>query len=146
MKYLKPRSLFCLTLLLAISIAAQEEKAKPRVFITDSQSWELAGGFGATKDAAAGTVRGGAKPQTAEIIKTFGEKCPDVTVTMKSEAADYVVMIEREGAKTVYAKDNKFAVFRKDGDAIKSGSTRTVGGAVKNSCEAIMKDWQEVKK
>jgi hypothetical protein len=38
-------------------------------------------------------------------------------------------------------KDNKFVVFNRDGDSIKSGSTVTVGGAVKNACEAILKDW-----
>jgi hypothetical protein len=123
--------------------AAQEpEKAKPRVFITDSKSWELAGGFSATSEIAVGAVRGGARPQTAEVIKTFGEKCPDVTVTMKADKADYVVLLEHEGGKPGLHKDNKFAVFKSDGDAIKSGSTRTVGGAVKDSCEALMKDWR----
>jgi hypothetical protein len=141
MKSLKPIT-FCLTFLFAISVVAQEEKPKPRVFVTDSQSWELAGGFSATKDAASGTIRGGARPQTAEVIKTFGEKCPDVTVTMKSEAADYVVMVDKEGGKALYMKDSKFAVFKANGDAIKSGSTRTIGGAVKDVCTAVVKDWQ----
>lgn len=123
--------------------AAQEpEKAKPRVFITDSKSWELAGGFSATSEIAVGAVRGGARPQTAEIIKTFGEKCPDVVVTLKQGNADYIVLLEHEGGKAILRKDSKFAVFNKEGDAIKSGSTRTVGGAVKDSCEALMKDWQ----
>jgi len=125
------------------AVAAQEpEKAKPRIFITDSKSWELAGGFSANSDIAVGAVRGGARPQTAEVIKTFGEKCPDATVTMKSESADYIVLLEHEGGKALLRKDSKFAVFKKDGDAIKSGSTRTVGGAVKDSCEALMKDWR----
>jgi len=132
----------CLSFLL-VPCVAQEEKPKPRVFITDSQSWEIAGGFSGNRDAAAGSVRGGARPQTAEIVKTFGEKCPDVIVTMKPEAADYVVMIEREGAKALYLKDNKFAVFKADGDSIKAGSTRTMGGAVKDACGALVKDWQD---
>jgi len=143
MKSLKPVVLFCLTLLIAASIAAQEpEKAKPRVFITDSQSWEIAGGFAASGGSASGIVRGGARPQTAEIIKTFGEKCPDVTVTMNSDNADYIILLDREGGKALYLKDSKFAVFKKDGDSIKAGSTRTIGGAVKDACAALMKDWR----
>jgi hypothetical protein len=145
MKYLKPVTLLCLTLLFIVSVAAQEEKPKPRVFISDSQSWEMAGGFGANKDTAAGTVRGGARPQTAEIIKTFGEKCPDVTVTMKADKADYVVLLEHEGGKPGLHKDNKFALFNADGDAIKSGSTRTLGNAVKDACQAVVKDWRPEK-
>jgi hypothetical protein len=49
---------------------------------------------------------------------------------MKQEKGDYIVLLEREGAKPLPLKDSKFAVFNKGGDAIKSGSTRTVGGAV----------------
>jgi hypothetical protein len=131
-----------LTLLLTIAAVAQEERAKPRVFISDSQSWELAGGFAANNGAAGGSVRAGARPQTAEIIKTFGERCPDVVVTMKSEKADYVVLLEHEGGKPGLHKDNKFAVFKSDGDAIKSGSTRALGNAVKDACTALVKDWQ----
>lgn len=133
-----------ITLLTVLCLAAlaQEEKAKPRIFITDSQSWEMSGGFAATTTAAAGRISGGAKPQTAEIIKTFGEKCQGVTVTMNPDKANYVVMLEREGDKTVYEKDNKYAVFNADGDAIKSGSTRTLGNAVKDACGAVMKDWE----
>lgn len=142
MKYPKPGSLFCLTLLLTASIIAQDEKPKPRVFITDSQSWELSGGFAATKDAAAGRISGGAKPQTAEVIKTFGEKCPDVTVTMNAEKADYVILLERDAKDSPLLKDNKYALFNKDGDAIKSGSTRSLGNAVKDACAALVKDWQ----
>ena len=144
-------ALALVTLVVAITTAccgpanAQEEKAKPRVFITDSQSWEIAGGFTATADSAAGSIHGGAKPQTAEIIKTFGEKCEGAIVTMKAESADYIVMLEREGGKKLYLKDNKFAVFKKDGDAIKSGSTRTLGNAVKDSCAALVADWEKGK-
>lgn len=88
-------------------------------------------------------MRGGARPQTAEIIKTLTERCPDVTITMKSEKADYVLLLEHEGGKALLLRDNKFALFDKDGDSIKSGSARTLGNAVKDSCDALLKDWQK---
>ncbi|MBZ5534755.1 MAG: hypothetical protein LAO31_02275 [Acidobacteriia bacterium] len=113
---------------------------KPRVFATDSKSWEIAGGFGGTNNGFGGAVKGGARPQTAEIIKTFGERCLGVTVNMKQEKADYVVLLDHEGGKGYALKDNKFAVFNKDGDSIASGSTRSLGNAVKDACAAIMKD------
>ena len=99
-------------LLVAGSMAAGD---KVRVFVTDSKSWEISGGFAATNNAAAGTVSGGARPQTAEIIKTFGEKCPDVTVTMRPERADYIVLLDHEGGKGWARKDNKVAVFNGEG-------------------------------
>jgi hypothetical protein len=121
-----------LLLLLAAAVAAQESR-KTRVYINDSQSWEIEGGIG-------GGTRGGARPQTAEIIKTFNDRCPQLTVTNKEERADYTVILQHEGGKDLVRRDNKFAVFNKDGDALVSGSTRSLGNAVKNACQAILKD------
>src|SRR5580692_8485553 len=42
---------------------------KPRVFITDSQSWEMSGSGGGSNGAWGAQTHGGARPQTAEIIK-----------------------------------------------------------------------------
>jgi hypothetical protein len=111
-----------------------------RVFVADSDSWSTSGGGFGTSDIIFGTGSGGARPQTAEIIKTFRERCPEVTVTINKERADYVVLLEHEGGKSLVQKDNKVAVFRPDGDAIYSGSTVTLGNAVKDVCSAIRKD------
>lgn len=118
-------------------VAAQN----PRVFITDSKSWEISGGGGGTREGFGGGTRGGARPQTAEIIKTFSEQCPNVTVNNKQEKADYVVLLDHEGGKGVVRRDNKIAVFNWDGDSIISKSTRSLGNAVKDACDAITKDW-----
>jgi hypothetical protein len=117
-------------------------QTKPRLFVSDSKSWEQAGGFAATMDGAGGASSGGARPQTAEIIKTVGERCPDVTVTMRADKADYVLLLEHEGGKGLLRKDNKYALFNSDGDAIKSGSTRNLGNAIKDSCAALLQDWK----
>jgi hypothetical protein len=52
----------------------------PRVYISDSKSWEMKAGVGGTADGFGGAGGGGDRPQTAEIIKTFNERCPLVTV------------------------------------------------------------------
>lgn len=87
-------------------------------------------------------MSGGARPQTAEIIKTVGERCPDVTVTSRADRADCVLLLEHEGGRGALGKDNKFALFDSDGDAIASGSTRTLGNAVKDACAALARDWR----
>ena len=69
------------------------------IFVSDSESWSLSGGFagfGNSTGAAAGGIRGGASPQTAEIIKTFRERCPDLEATMDKEKADYFVILDHE--------------------------------------------------
>ncbi len=137
-KFFPTLFLFLVLILCAVSAIAGAEK--PRVFITDSKSWEISGGFGGTSEGFGGGMRGGARPQTAEIIKTFGERCPQVIVNMKQEKADYIVLLDHEGGKGYARKDNKFAVFNRDGDSIASGSTRSLGNGVKDACAAIVKD------
>src|SRR3954471_1885594 len=131
-----------LAVILSGATVLAQGHAKPRLFVTDSQSWEMVGGFGGNKNASAGEKRGGAGPQTAEIIKTFGEECEQVTVTTNKDRADYVVLLDHEGGKRPGQRDNKFALFNKDGDAVKSGSTRALGNAVKDACEALLRDWE----
>jgi PEGA domain len=131
-------------MLLALSSARAQGPAsaeRPRVFISDSQSWEMSGSAGGSGGTFAAHSRGGARPQTAEIIKTFGERCPEVVVNNRLEKADYVVLLDHEGGKGIAMHDNKVAVFNGDGDSILSHSTRSLGNAVKDACQAIVKDW-----
>ncbi len=122
---MRTKVLICV-IAVAVTVIAQE--AKVRVFVTDSQSWEIKG------------TAGGARPQSAEVIKTVGDRCPNLTVTSNKEKADYVLTLDHEGGKKVAQKDNKWALYNKDGDVIKSGSTRALGNSVKDACEAITKD------
>jgi len=145
-------SLFLLvfTFSLAVSSLAQDKPATTapadaaRVFITDSESWSVSGQSGGTGGSYGGTMAGGARPQTAEIIKTFGERCPEVKVNNKQERADYIVVLDHEGGKGLLRHKNKVAVFnRVSGDSIVSKSTLSLGGSVQEACEAITRDWSE---
>ena len=133
-------TLVCVSL--AVSAVAQSSAdGRARVFISDSQSWQIAGNAGGSNGAWGSSTRGGARPQTAEIIKTFGDRCPQVVVNNKQDKADYVVLLDHEGGKSILVHDNKVAVFNSDGDSIVSHSTRSLGNSVKDACEAITKDW-----
>lgn len=130
------------------SLAQSSDASGPsdpaRVFITDSQSWSVGGSSGGAGGAYGGSVSGGARPQTAEIIKTFGERCPEVKVNNKQDKADYIVVLDHEGGKSFLAHKNKVAVFnRVSGDSIVSKSTLSLGGSVQEACVAIAKDWSE---
>ena len=115
---------------------------KPRVFITDSQSWEMEAAAGGSAGSFGGASRGGARPQTAEIIKTFGEKCPSVTVNNMREKAAYIVVLDHEGGKGALRHKNKVAVFdAQSGDSIVSKSTLSLGGSVEEACRGIEKHW-----
>lgn len=121
----------------------------PRVYIETSDSWEIeSDSFWSTTDkkgrvtVGGGETKGGAKPRTAETIKRFGQDCKNVIVTMYKEKADYIVMLEHEGGKDLFNKDNKLAVFNREGDLIESGSFSRPRKAVETACEAIAADFR----
>ena len=127
---------------LAVGSVIAEDNAKPRVFITDSQSWEIGGYSGGGPGGGGSMTKGGARPQTAEIIKTFGERCPQVVTNNIQQKADYIVLLDHEGGKSFVRHKNKVAVFaRVSGDSVVSKSTVSLGGSVQEACEAIVKDW-----
>jgi hypothetical protein len=135
-----------LSLVTATALIAEDRPSdgKPRVYVSDSQSWEMSGGFAAHGDSsgnfnAGGRFSGGSRPQTVEVIKTFGERCPSAVVTMNRDTADFVVLFDREGGKGVVRKRDKIAIFKRGGDVVYSGSTRSVGNAVQDACEALQK-------
>jgi len=117
----------------------------PRVYVTDSKSWEMKAGVGGTADGFGGAGGGGDRPQTAEIIKTFNERCADVIINNNKDKADYIVLLDHEGGKDAISHDNKVVVFNRDGDAIMSKSTRLLGNAVKDACAVITTNWSGVK-
>jgi|ERR1700675_955371 len=121
--------------LLLCGVAFGQEKA--RIYISDSNSWAASGGFATSNGSGGGSFSAGSKPQTVELIKTFGERCPAVMVTMDKNKADYVVLFDRDSTKGYARKRDKIAVFKKDGDVLYSGSTRSLGNAVQDSCKAI---------
>jgi hypothetical protein len=152
MKSLMRLSLVVLPLLAAFSVgqvpspapAQQSDADKPRIFITDSESWSVAGAGGGGAGGGGSYMAGGARPQTAEIVKTFGERCPQVVTNNRIERADYVVVLDHEGGKGVLRHKNKVAVFNHiSGDSVVSKSTLSLGGSVQDACDAIDKDWSE---
>ncbi len=112
-----------------------------RVYVSDSQSWEVGGGFATAKDGhnggGAGSFGGGARPQTVEVMKTFQERCPDVMITSDKTKANFVVLFDHEGGKGI-RRDNKIAVFNNQGDLLVTSSTRVLGNAVKDACKVIV--------
>jgi hypothetical protein len=138
-------TVLCGVTILGSARAQNTSKAdKPRVFITDSQSWDIASYSGGGPGGGGSMTRGGARPQTAEIIKTFGERCPEVVTNNIQTKADYVVILDHEGGKSFVRHKNKVAVFQRvSGDSVMSKSTVSLGGSVQEACEAIKKDWAD---
>ena len=74
------------------------------------------------------------------MMKTIGERCPEATVTTRAERADYVLLMERESGKGYARKDNKWVLLTREGDMVDGGSTRALGNAAKDACNALLSD------
>ena len=130
-------SILVLTTALLLGAATADQ---PRVYITESQSLQIAAGAppgAGTKNNLA--IAGGTSPQNVEVMKTFARRCPSVVVTSNREKANYVVRLDHEAANptTLFTRGNKVAVFDKDDDLMYSNSTRILSNAVKGACASI---------
>src|SRR5260370_28489609 len=112
---------------------------KVRIYVSDSQSWQITGGWVANERGGFGHTAGGARPQTGRIIKNFNQRCPEYTITDNKDRANYAVILDHEGGKGLLRHRNKIAVYNRDGDVIFSGSTVELGNSVKDACAAIAK-------
>jgi hypothetical protein len=139
-------AVFIFAFLFTGAVAAQQspQDNRPRVHIEESQSWEVESDpiFGSVDKKGRGSIsggasRGGAKPRTAETMKRFSRQCQNVVVTLYKEKADFIVLLEHEGGKDLFNKDNKLAVFNRDGDLVTSGSFSRPRKAVETACAAI---------
>jgi len=85
----------------------------------------------------ASSLKAGSDPQTVEAVKTFAERCPDVGVTLEKAKADFSVLVGHDPHRPWWRRDNKIAVFDRNGSEIFSTSTRTMGNAVEDACRVI---------
>lgn len=106
-----------------------------RVYLSASESWD---GRRSRPRSDMAFLPGDARTQSAEIIKMFNERCPQVTVTDDVKRADFTVVLNHEHGKGLSRRRNKIVVFDRDGDDIFSGSTRKLSNALKDACSAIL--------
>lgn len=117
--------------------AAAQDAPVVRVFVPASEANRVSGGGDVG-------VSGGSNDQTVEIMKnlTEREECSRLRVTNRRSRAHFLIEMDRTegGFFGVASRDNKIAVFDGWGDLIFTNSTRSVGNAVKDACNAIREE------
>ena len=84
------------------------------------------------------SVRGKSNVSNAEIGKALDSHCPNVSITVDPEKADYLLEAVYTGAGPA-RKPYKFSVFNRDGDFVFSTQTARVDNSVKDVCAFIEK-------
>jgi len=117
---------------------------KIRVFVDANSSTEFVsngkanrGLFGGVSTHVSGTQY--EHSQVPEVIKTLGERCPSLTVTMNKDRAYFLLSIEHESAaqKGLARRRNHVTVVNREGDVVFSKNDRELGNAVKDACASM---------
>jgi hypothetical protein len=119
---------------------ASEEKSssKPRIFISDSESWTESGGF----TNSTGVVPG-YNPEMVDIYQDFTSDCPAVAVVQEKADADYAVLFDKGAGKKGLTglgglvKVNKVTVLSRSGETLISQASHSADAAVSMACNAV---------
>ena len=71
--------------------------------------------------------------EALETMKRLSKRCPQLTVTIAQEKADYVLLMDDTGAT------EHVAVFDRQRDMIYVGSASRVANAIKDACDVMTK-------
>ena len=121
----------------------EKDSSKPRIYVSDTDSWTASGGFSSPSSVAPGNLYGGYNPELTDIYQDFTSDCPAGVVTQQKSGADYVVLFDKQSSKKGLTglgglvKVNKVTVLSKDGNTLLSQTSHNVDAAVKMACDAI---------
>jgi len=124
-------------------VSSDKMPPKPRLYVSDSQSWAESGGFSSPSSVAPGKLYGGYNPELTDIYQDFTSDCPAITVVQEKSNADYVVLFDKGTSKkgltglAGLVKVNKVTVLSRKGETLVSKESHSADVVVKAACDAI---------
>jgi hypothetical protein len=121
----------------------QDDHSKPRIYVSDTDSWAASGGFGNPSSVAPGSLYGGYNPEMVDIYQDFTSDCPAAVVTQQKAKADYAVLFDKQSSKKGITglgglvKVNKVVVLSRTGETLLSQTSHSVDTAIRSACDAI---------
>jgi hypothetical protein len=125
------------------STAEAAEPSKPRVYISDTASWDASGGFGNPSSVPKGALYGGYNPDLVDIYQDFTSDCSAVAVTQKKSNASFAILFDKgtskKGIKGLggLVKVNKITVLSRNGETVLSDEAHSADLAVQKACAAV---------
>ncbi len=123
--------------------AQQNGPRKPRVYVSDTASWNASGGFSRASSVAPGALYGAYDPEMADVYRDFTSDCSAIDVTQKKADADFVVLFDKDTPKKGFTgfhglvKVNKVTVLSRRGGTLLSEAARSEDVAVSMACNAV---------
>jgi hypothetical protein len=124
--------------------APDEKGSKPRVYITDTETWAEIGGFGNPNPSVGGSgYVPGYNPDMVSIYQDFTSDCAVVAVTQEKSKAEFAVLFDKGTGKKGFTgfgglvKVNKVTVVTRSGETLVSQALHSEDATVKLACDAI---------
>lgn len=124
--------------------APDEKGSKPRVYITDTETWAEIGGFGNPNPSVGGSgYVPGYNPDMVSIYQDFTSDCAVVAVTQEKSKAEFAILFDRGTSKKGFTgfgglvKVNKVTVVTRSGETLVSQALHSEDATVKLACDAI---------
>ena len=124
---------------------AQNDKGphKPRVYISDTQSWNETGGFSNKSANGDAPLYAGYNPEMPDIYQDFTSDCPAIMVTQDKTQADFAILFDKGSSKKGVkglgglVKVNRVTVLSRGGETLLSDESHSEDTAVRMACSAI---------
>jgi hypothetical protein len=112
---------------------AQAGPAKPKIYISNSDDWQKAGGFKSKTSASSDT----GTPDSAHLneVSAMASQCSSVEVTPDSSKASYILLWDTKAIwNALSARTNLLIMYTPKGDAVYSIRADTMGAAARHVC------------
>jgi hypothetical protein len=114
---------------------------KPRIYITDRDTWRESGWLVASNGTVVAHYDAGLVREHTENVATFNKACPGVVVTENKETADLALVWDRtDWNHTAWSgHQNNLAIYNRDGDVVWTGAYHRMTNAASDACKAVVK-------
>ena len=120
-----------------------KDSSKPRVYLSDTQSWAASGGFSKSSSVADSKLYGGYDPEMSDIYQDFTSNCSTVVVTQEKSKANYVVLFDKGATKKGLTglgglvRVNKVTVLSLSGETVFAREAHSADAVVRLTCEVL---------
>lgn len=120
----------------AAAAAAAAAAAKPKIYISDSNGWQQAGGFKSHATSAAD--KGAPDSSHLNEVSAMASQCSTVEVTSDSTKATYILLWDTKAIwNALSARTNLLIMYTPKGDAVYSIRADSMSAAARHVCGFI---------
>jgi hypothetical protein len=122
----------------AVAAQAQTSMTKPKIFISNSNDWQQAGGFKSLDKMPAQAAGGDSDMAHQNEVSAMASQCSTAEVTSEASKASYIVLWDTRAIwNALSARTNLLIMYTPQGDAVYSVRSDTMDSAARHVCSYL---------